>query len=165
MWSAEAAARFGLPYAFAHFIDPQTTRSALEHYQANFTTGQYLPKPQALVALGAVCAETREEAEWINSSTRLLIRRIRQGDRRPIAPPEEAVKELESGPDPSIFVVGEWPRYTVGTPEQVRDQLTNIGEELGVDEIMLVTVVHSHEARMKSYQLLAEAFELVPQAV
>jgi luciferase family oxidoreductase group 1 len=160
MWSAQAAARFGLPYAFAHFIDPQTTRAALDYYREHFVTGQYLPHPQALVALGAVCAPTKDEADWINSSTRLLIKRIRQGDRRPIAPPEEALEELATGPDPSMFDLGEWPRYAVGTPEQVRDQLTSMAKELKVEEVMIVTVVHSHQARMKSYQLLAQAFEI-----
>src|SRR5262249_24699868 len=58
MWSAADAAQFGLPYAFAHFIDQQPTRSAIEHYKSHFKPSAHLEKPLAIVALGAICADT-----------------------------------------------------------------------------------------------------------
>lgn len=160
LWSASTAADYGLPYAFAHFIDPQYTRQAIQTYQAAFAAGKYGSKSETIVALGVVCAETEAEADRIHASTRLLIRRIRQGDRRPVPPPESALRELPSGPNPSIFDTGEWPRYIVGTPSKVRSQLTEMGRELHVNEFMLVTVVHDHAARMRSYELLAQEFGL-----
>jgi alkanesulfonate monooxygenase SsuD/methylene tetrahydromethanopterin reductase-like flavin-dependent oxidoreductase (luciferase family) len=52
----------------------------------------------------------------------------------------------------------------VGTPDKVRDQITIMADELRVDEVMVVTIVHDHQARMRSYELLAEAFELTPRS-
>ncbi|HLK87123.1 MAG TPA: LLM class flavin-dependent oxidoreductase [Candidatus Binataceae bacterium] len=167
LWSAAAAARLGLPYAFAHFIDPNPTRAALEHYLAHFTPSAALAAPRVMIAPGAVCADTQEEAERLLSSARLFRRRIRQGDVRPIPSPEEALAELGgSGGGPAIDErLGDWPRYFVGTAERVRDQLIDMAGVLHADELMIVTVVHDHRARMRSYELLAQAFNLARRAL
>lgn len=162
LWSAGVAAQFGLPYAFAHFIDPEPTRMAIEQYRELFTPSARLAEPQTLVALGVLCAETQDEAERLFLSSRLLLRRIRQGDRRPVPSPEEAARELGSEPDPLFPGPGEWPRHIVGTPGHVRDRLNKMARELKIDEIMAVTIVHDHAARLRSYELLAEAMEVTP---
>lgn len=165
MWSAAAAARLGLPYAFAHFIDPNPTRAALEHYFAHFTPSAASPAPRAMIAPGVVCADTREEAERLLSSARLFRRRIRQGDVRPIPSPEEALAELGDRRSPTADEPsGDWPRYFVGTAERARDQLIDMASVLHADELMIVTVVHDHRARMRSYELLAQAFNLTRRA-
>lgn len=164
MWSASAAAQLGLPYAFAHFIEPAPARSAIEHYRTNFlATRSTMRVPHAMLALGVVCANTDEEAERLSLSLRLFRRRIRQNDVRPIPTIDEAIREL--GPDIKPIAAdstSEFPRYVVGTPERVHDQLTLIADELRVQELMVVTIVHDHRARLQSYELLARAFELNP---
>jgi alkanesulfonate monooxygenase SsuD/methylene tetrahydromethanopterin reductase-like flavin-dependent oxidoreductase (luciferase family) len=152
-----------LRYAFAHFIDSNPTRSALEHYFARFIPSKELSAPQAIVAPGVICADTEAEAERLLTSARLFRRRIRQGDVRPIPTAEEAIAELgpSSGPPNEL---GEWPRYFAGTPDKVRDQLIDMASVLHVEELMVVTIVHDHRARMRSYQLLAEAFNLTPRS-
>jgi alkanesulfonate monooxygenase SsuD/methylene tetrahydromethanopterin reductase-like flavin-dependent oxidoreductase (luciferase family) len=60
---------------------------------------------------------------------------------------------------------GEWPRYFVGTADRVRGRLIDMASVLGADELMVVTIVHDHSARMRSYELLAEAFELTPRPI
>lgn len=164
LWSASAAAQLGLPYAFAHFIDPHPTRTALEHYFARFTASKDLSAPHAILALGVVCADTQAEAERLLMSARLFRRRIRQGDVRPIPTPEEAIAELGAEPRPVASELGEWPRYVVGASDKVRDRLIDMASVLRVDELMVVTVVHDHRARMRSYELLAEAFNLTPRS-
>jgi len=162
-WSAVTAAQLGLPYAFAHFIDPEPTRVALQEYRLRFRPSAHSARPQALVALGVLCAETQEEADRLFLSSRLLLRRIRQGDRRPVPSPKEAAHELGSSPDPLFPGPGEWPRYIVGTPERVADRLHDMARELHLDEIMTVTIVHDHRARLRSYELLAQAMGIVPR--
>jgi luciferase family oxidoreductase group 1 len=160
MWSAEAAAQFGLPYAFAHFFSPVATRAAMEHYTESFRAAVE-PRPGSggsrmhkSIAIGVVCADTEEEADFLMASARLLMRRIRAGDRRPLPRPEDAVLELRAqGPVP--LEEGEWPRYVYGTPRQVRRQLGAIAGALGLDELIAVTMVHDHAARLRSYELLA----------
>jgi luciferase family oxidoreductase group 1 len=163
MWSASAAAQFGVPYAFAHFIDQRPTRSAIEYYRSHFAPSDYLNAPRAIVALGAICADTNEEAQRLAASSRLLIRRIRRGDSRPVPTPEDALKELNAMPDPEPPVATEFPRYHVGAPEELRDKLIDMASQLHLEELMIVTIVHDHRARMRSYELLAKAFDLKPR--
>jgi luciferase family oxidoreductase group 1 len=159
MWSAAAAVEFGLPYSFAHFFSPVHTRAAIETYRRGFSPSVYRKEAEATVAVGVICAETEEEAEFLSSSVRLLQRRIRQGDRRPVASPEDAVRELKLlGAMP--MEEGEWPRYFVATPPRVREQLEQMASELGIGELIVNTIVWDHRKRLRSYELLAGEFEL-----
>ncbi|MGA7158680.1 MAG: LLM class flavin-dependent oxidoreductase [Acidobacteriaceae bacterium] len=189
MWSSVIAAQEGLPYAFAHFFSPVHTREAIEYYQHNFqpatswsssgrpsTESQSSAessfdgrsKPEATLAIGVICAPTLEEAQHLEASVRLLQRRIRMDDRRPVETPEDALRELAATTSPienlpGLAEVSEWPRYIVGTPESVRTQLLQIATELNLNELIINTITHSHEARKRSFTLLAEAFGLNAQ--
>ncbi len=154
MWSSAAAVEFGLPYSFAHFFSPVKTRDAIQAYLRHFRPGIRLERPEATVAVGVVCAETEDEAEYLASSVRLLQRRIRLGDRRPVASPEEALRELRMTGDIPMEE-GEWPRYFVGTPTTVRERLKQMASELGINELIVNTIVWDHEKRLRSYELLA----------
>ena len=92
LWSAAAAAQFGLPYAFAHFFSGLATRDAIETYKRSFVASARREQPEAMAAVGVICAETEEEAAYLLSSVRLLQRRIRQGDRTTAAEPCSARK-------------------------------------------------------------------------
>jgi luciferase family oxidoreductase group 1 len=172
MWSAVTAAQQGLPYAFAHFFSPIQTRQAIEHYQRNFVPSPDRATPEATLAIGVICADTDAEAQRLHASVRLLQRRIRMDDRRPVAAPADALRELAAlptAPNPLIpFTAGsfdapedtEWPRYFVGTPDRVATQLRNLAHELEINEIIINTITHDHEARKHSYSLLAEAIAI-----
>jgi alkanesulfonate monooxygenase SsuD/methylene tetrahydromethanopterin reductase-like flavin-dependent oxidoreductase (luciferase family) len=117
-----------------------------------------------MIAPGVLCADTEAEAGRLLTSARLFRRRIRQGDVRPIPTPEEAIAELGPSPETPPNEPGEWPRYFAGTPDKVRDQLVDMASVLHAEELMIVTIAHDHRARMRSYQLLAEAFNLTPRS-
>lgn len=159
MWSAAAAVEFGLPYSFAHFFSPLHTRAAIETYRRGFSASVYRSEAEATVAVGAICAETQEEAEFLSASVRLLQRRIRQGDRRPVASPEDALREVKLLGDIPMEE-GEWPRYFVGTPARVKEQLEAMADELGIGELIVNTIVWDQAKRLRSYELLAGAFGL-----
>src|SRR3984893_9212948 len=93
MWSSAAAVEFELPSAPPRTIIPGHTRAAIETYMRRFRGGARREKPEATVAVGVICAETPEEADYLHASVRLLQRRIRTGDRRPVAAPDDAVRE------------------------------------------------------------------------
>ena len=158
-WSASAAADFGLPYAFAHFFSGESSRAAIETYQHRFTPSRYRSEPEAMVAVGVICAPTQEEADYLATSVRLLQWRIRQGDRSPVASPEAAQRELSLLGNPSTDS-GEWPRYFVGTPEKVKANLEQMAEALGINEIVVNTIIWDHSTRLRSYELLAAEFGL-----
>lgn len=161
-WSAHAAAELSLPYAFAHFINPEPTREAIEYYRTHAAEGTR----RTILAVGAVCAATEAEATRLAASVRLR-RLLRAQGVAPgaIPTPEEALAQLGSGPDPMPPERGEWPRYVVGAPDQVHGWLTRIAADLAVDELMILTITHDHGARVRSYELLAEAFHLAPRDV
>ena len=159
MWSSAAAVEFGLPYAFAHFFSPVKTRDAIETYMRNFRPGIRLAKPEATVAVGVICAETEEEAEYLSSSVKLLQARIRLGDRSPVAAPDDAVRSLRAM-GPVSMEEGEWPRYFVGTPAKVKERLEAMASDLVIGELIVNTIVWDHEKRLKSYELLASEFGL-----
>jgi alkanesulfonate monooxygenase SsuD/methylene tetrahydromethanopterin reductase-like flavin-dependent oxidoreductase (luciferase family) len=110
-----------------------------------------------MAAVGVICAETQQEADYLAASVRLLQWRIRQGDRSPVASPDDALRELNSfgvlSPEP-----GEWPRYFVGTPSKVKADLEAMAAALGINEIVVNTIVWDHAARLRSYELLSAAF-------
>jgi luciferase family oxidoreductase group 1 len=172
MWSAVTASQLGLPYAFAHFFSPIQTRQAIEFYQRNFVASPALASAKATLCIGVICAETDAEAHRLHASVRLLQRRIRMDDRRPVATPEDALAELNespTAPDPRFpFIAGqldapednEWPRYLVGTPDKVAAQLRGLADELNLDELLVNTITHSQEARLRSYTLLADEMGL-----
>ena len=162
LWSASAAAQLGLPYAFAHFIAPQPTRLAVERYRTHFQPSRYLSEPQVIIALGAICAPTDEEARRLSTSVRLMGRRLRMGDLRPVPTVEEAERELALAANAPTEEPSEWPRHVHGSPARVRERLEGMAGELGVEELMIVTIVHDHRARVHSYELLAEEFGLAP---
>ena len=164
-WSADASAQLGLPYAAAHFINPQTTRASIEHYLRNFRPSKFLDQPRALIALGAIAADTDAEAERLYASNRLrrLLRDRSEGEMGAIPTPEDALARLaELSPRPETLESTEWPRVIHGNVEHVHERMSAMAATLGVEELMLVTVVHSHEARVRSYELLAEAFGVEP---
>jgi luciferase family oxidoreductase group 1 len=160
-WSSAVAAKMGLPYAFAHFITPEETPMALQNYRSDFQRSKRLAHPRAIVALGVICADTETEARRLFTSAQLHIRRIRlQGKRLPVPTPEQAIAEIGNlalGTDPVVRGGGEWPRYVVGAPEQVREELERMASNLQVEEMMILAVLHDYQARLRSYQLVAEA--------
>jgi luciferase family oxidoreductase group 1 len=160
LWSAEAAARLGLPYAFAHFISPEPTRHAIERYYDSFKPSRNLSKPKAIVALGAICADTDAEAARLMASARLMRRRRDRGEWLPIPTVEEAIAELGDAAIQPLRETSEWPRYVIGAPSTVRQHFEEIATTLKLAEIMIVTIVHDHQARLRSYDLLAHEFAL-----
>ena len=159
-WSAHAAAELGLPYAFAHFIAPEPAAAALEYYRAHFKPSRYLSAPQAIVAVSAVCAESDAEALRLASSVRLVRRRIRSGEKGLVPSVDEALRELGPAAFESRADDGTLPSLFIGSPETLRRQLTLMARNWRLDEVMVVTIMHEHHARMQSYELLAGALAI-----
>ena len=84
-------------------------------------------------------------------------------DRRPVAAPEDASRELAAAggsPFGSAEEPSEWPRYFVGTPDKVSARLRSLADQLRVSELIINTITHSHAARLRSYDLLATEMDL-----
>jgi luciferase family oxidoreductase group 1 len=160
--SALWAAELGLPYAFADFINPHGAPIAAS-YHARFADSARLPAPQCAVAVWALCAESREEAEHLAASHRWAFVKLRRGELIPVPAPEEAERALEEERRAGRLDGRRHRRAVLGTGEQVRAELEQVAAEYGANEVIVVTIVHDHALRRRSYEMLAEAFELAPR--
>jgi alkanesulfonate monooxygenase SsuD/methylene tetrahydromethanopterin reductase-like flavin-dependent oxidoreductase (luciferase family) len=94
------------------------------------------------------------------ASARLMRRRRDRGEWLPIPTVDEAIAELGEAALKPLAENSEWPRYFVGSPATLRPQFEALEKELQLAEIMIVTIVHDHQARLRSYELLAREFAL-----
>jgi luciferase family oxidoreductase group 1 len=155
--SAVWAAELGLPYSFADFINPGGAEIVR-------TYRERVSVPRVMVAAWVICAETDEEAQRLASSSRMTLTLLRQGRLIPVPPVEKALRFLESqGARPEGSGGGR--RAIIGTPAKVRTKLEELVSAYGAEEAMIVTITHSHAARRRSYELIAEAFaDVLPAA-
>lgn len=168
--SAEATARLGLPYAYAHFLGPDQTEQAVRRYREAFVPHTAGDRPRVILGIGVYCAETEAEACALFSGHRLFRKRMEAGISGPVPSPQQAIEELGEevalAPDPGPGHDGHdaYVRNAVGTPEQVHSRITELADTLGVDEVAVINSIHDHKARMRCYELLAESFGLKPRA-
>lgn len=165
-YGAQVAAFFGLPYCFASFItDGQGAEQALNIYRETYRDMRGAP-PHAAVAVYALAADSRAEAERL-FAPRALWRLFRD---RGSFPPFPTAEEAEAHPyteAEQARVARMRERAIIGTGEDVRDRLAAMAVELGVQEIAVLTPCHDKAARAHSVTLLAEAFGMraqLPQA-
>jgi luciferase family oxidoreductase group 1 len=158
-FSALLSAQLGLRFAFAHHIQPAPAIEALRLYREYFQASEYLDKPEALIGVSVVCAETDERAAYLARPLELTLLRFRTGKMGKFPSVEEAVDYPYSAEERAIIEMNR-ERSFVGSPATVRAQLTRLAERAGVDEIMITTMTHNHQDRRRSYELLAEAFAL-----
>ena len=154
--SAVWAGQLGLPYAFGDFINPVGAEIA-SLYRASFVGSERVPRPLLAVSVAAICADTDEEAQRLAASARMCARMARRGTPIAVPPVERALRHLEAGEGPATLRER---RMVLGSPKAVRAGLDAVADEYGADEVIVVTVTHSHAARERSYELIAEAFGL-----
>jgi luciferase family oxidoreductase group 1 len=154
-WAGEA----GLPYCIADFINPEARGLATLYRQA-FRPSAHCAAPYVMVATWTIAADTLEEAEKLALPASMMFAHLIRGDL--IAVPSIATAQAwaaEKG-DPARRR-----RRVLGTPAQVRQGLDAVAADYGADEMMLVNILPDHAARVRSYELVAHEYGLVPLAV
>jgi luciferase family oxidoreductase group 1 len=157
--SALLAAHLGAGFSFAHFINDQGGAEVTRAYRERFRPSRDLAAPRSSVAAFAVCAETEGEARRLARSRDLFIVRLYTGRPGPYPSVEEAEAYPYSAQELAIAQHASR-RSVVGTPEQVRERLLALAALYQADELIVVTITHDFKARLRSYELLAEAFDL-----
>lgn len=155
--SATAAGASGFGYSFATHFSPEPAAPAIEAYRASFRPSENFPEPHAILAVAAVCAPTDEEAQHLALSMDLLWLRAGRGEFLPMPSPEEA-SAYPWGEDELAKLRRTRGPVIVGSPQSVSAKLHAMADESGANELMIVTNVWNHEARLRSYELMAEAF-------
>ncbi|MFC8516762.1 LLM class flavin-dependent oxidoreductase [Streptomyces sp. NPDC057257] len=158
-FSARLAAALGLPFAFAHHFSAQNTVPALELYRESFRPSEVLDEPYALIGVSTLAADDEREARRQVRATALNMIRLRTGRPGLFPDPDEAEKH-EFSPYEEEFVQSWAGNIVHGTAEEVRDGLDALQKRTGADELMLTSHAHRGELRLRSYELVADAYGL-----
>jgi luciferase family oxidoreductase group 1 len=156
LYGAQLAALLGLPYAFASHFAPAELDQALATYRAMFKPSEHLEQPYAMAGLNVIAADTDAEARRLFSSLQQAFIRIRTGQRGLLPPP---VDNFEEQLDPMARNVLDQMLScsVVGSRETATRGLADFVTRTGVDEIMVTAQIHDHTARLRSFEIAAEA--------
>jgi luciferase family oxidoreductase group 1 len=157
--SAELAAEKGYPYAFALFInnDPATARKALDTYRSNFNRSLGA-EPKTILALSVIASDSEEEANELAGHFKNVRVTLASGKTVNVGSLEQA-KEFARQAGEEFTAEEREADITRGTKETVRKRLLEIQEQYGVDEFVFTTIIPDFTKRIRSFELLKEAFE------
>jgi luciferase family oxidoreductase group 1 len=158
-FSAQLAAMLGLPFSFAHHFSSANTVPALDLYRERFRPSAVLERPYASIGVAAFAAEDEREARRQVLTGALSMVRLRTGRPGLVPTPEEAEAYQYNAIERDF--VDDWLSNVVyGTPDQVREGLDELIKRTGTDEIKITANVHDPAAKLRSYELIADAYGL-----
>jgi len=153
-FSAQLAGIMGLPFAFASHFAPTLLDTALEIYRDSFQPSASLAAPKAIACVNVVAADTDEEAHRLATSLYLFALGIIRGNSMPLQAPVEDIDAVWDGSE--RYAVHQMFRYAfVGSPDTVEKKLQAFLNQTQVDEIMVVSHIYDHAARLRSYEILS----------
>lgn len=158
-FSARLAGTLGLPFAFAHHFSARNTIPALDLYRSSFRPSAVLDAPYALIGVSALAADDEREARRQVLTGALSMVRLRTGRPGLIPSPEEAAA-YDFSPMEREFVDGWLANVVHGTADEVRTGLDDLAKRTGADELMITANAHGGDARLRSYELIADAYGL-----
>lgn len=153
------AAHFGMAFSFAHFINPIGGVAAVQTYKERFQPSEQLEQPVANVAAFVFCADTQEKAMQLQAVMVHYLLDLEKGLRQGFKSYEE-VKDYPYTYAEQERLAYNRKRTLAGTPEQLKTKITQLTTDYGVDEFVAVTITNDFTDRLRSYELLAEVFEL-----
>jgi luciferase family oxidoreductase group 1 len=158
LYGAQLAAAFGLPYAFASHFAPDALDHALALYKAQFRPSEQMAKPHAMAGVNVVLADSDAEANYHFSSIQQRFTDMVRGKRGYLKPPIDDIESYWSREE-KIHASRMLACSFVGSPNTVKRKLDAFVASTGVDELMVASALFDHQARLRSYELLAELNE------
>lgn len=152
------AAQLGIRFAFAHFINAHFGHLVANAYRERFTAG-HEAQPWLAAAVFVICADTEQQAADLEKAVDLRRVQMAYGLNAPIPSTEQGIAQ-EYGEREQLVIDREKPRSIIGTPEKVTERLYALQEQFQANELIVLTVAGSYAARLRSYELLAQAFQL-----
>ena len=160
LYGAELAAHFGLPYAFASHFAPADLRQALHIYRQNFKPSAQLDKPYVMVAMNLQAADTREQAELIATSLMQAVLGLARGMPIRLPAPVKGFAD-QLGPQETA-AISRFMTYTaLGDANDVSERLQEFKAETQADEIILTAQIFDHQARLRAFEIAAEAIAVL----
>ena len=163
IYGAQLAAALGLPYAFASHFAPRLLIQAMETYRANFTPSARLAQPYVMLGVNVFAAQRDVEARRLFTSLQHAFVNLRRGRPGPLPPPVDGFDEQLTSMD-RLGIAEMLSCSIVGSPETVERGLAALIAETGADELMVTSQISDHAARLRSYEITAEARDRLSRA-
>jgi luciferase family oxidoreductase group 1 len=159
---AQYAAYFGFAFSFAHFINSSGLGPrVMAQYRDHFQRRLLLSESRGSVAIRVMCANTEQDALRLATEAALLRSRLRRAEAKPSGVPSlDQLLSVPTTDQERVEVENSMRSGAIGAPEQVRVRLEQLAAEYGVDEVVVLTICHDPAARRRSYELLADVFQL-----
>ncbi|MHC6220726.1 LLM class flavin-dependent oxidoreductase [Arthrobacter sp. MMS24-S77] len=157
--SARLAGKLGLPFGANYHVSPSGVLEAISEYRSHFKASETLEEPYVIVSADVVVATGESEASSLAQGYAAWVHSIRSGAGAITYPTPEEALDLRLGADDLELVSDRLETRFVGNPRQVAGSLRTLQRVTGADELLITTITHSHAQRVRSYALLAEAWE------
>ena len=155
LYGAQLAAALGLPYAFASHFAPAAMEQAIDIYRSTFKPSAQLETPHVMLGFNVCAAATDEEARYLRSSSLQSVVRLRQGSPGRLPPPVENFEATLTPQDQHLIA-----QFTscsaVGSVETVAREMDAFVDRTGAEELMIVSQIYDHAARLRSFETVAE---------
>lgn len=156
---ARLAAQFGLPFSFAHFISPAIAEPVVRIYRDNFQPAEPGDEPEVSLGVFVLCCETDAEAEQLALCRDVWRLRVERGEFGPFPSVAEAAAYPMTDAE-RLRIEDRREHQILGQPESVRAQLDELASRCGVSELVVVSITHEFEQRVRCYELLSRVFNL-----
>lgn len=155
LFSAQLAAKLGLPYSFASHFAPRMLGQAIEIYRDNFQASEYLNQPYVSMGVPTVVAATDDEAQYLASSSYQRILNLIRGHSLKLKPPIESTEGLASSAE-QMAIQNFYAMAQIGSPETVKTGLNKIANQYDVDEFIFTCDIYDTQKRLENFSLLMD---------
>jgi len=158
LFGAQLAAMLGLPYAFASHFAPQALMQAVSIYRERFEPSKQLAEPYVMVGCNVIVSDSEDEARQLFTSPQQQFTHRVRGARVKLPPPIDDIESfwspMEKAQSPSMLACS-----FHGSTATIKEKLAPLIESTGADELMVAAAIWDHQARVRSYELLAQAMD------
>jgi alkanesulfonate monooxygenase SsuD/methylene tetrahydromethanopterin reductase-like flavin-dependent oxidoreductase (luciferase family) len=147
-----------LPFVASYHITPATALEAIDAYRDTFVPSAALAKPYVVVSADIVVAEDSATAQSLARGYGHWVYSIRTGlGAMPYPDPDDVPPLTEE----QLAVVNDRiATQFVGNPDEVAERLQALQRVTGADELVVTSVTHRHEDRLRSHELIAKRWGL-----
>ncbi|WP_224555303.1 luciferase-like monooxygenase [Pectobacterium versatile] len=158
LYSAQLAARLGLPFSFAAHFAPDMLLEAFRLYRENFVPSATHAKPYTMVCVNVVAADSDRDARFLFTSMQQQFINLRRGTPGPLPAPVENIDTVGSpaeqfGTDQALRL------SIVGDSAKVRHGLQSLLRETRADEVMINGQIFDHQARLRSFEIAMDVLQ------
>ncbi|OTG71690.1 LLM class flavin-dependent oxidoreductase [Acinetobacter terrae] len=155
LFSAQLAAKLGLPYSFASHFAPRMLDQAIKLYRENFEPSEYLDRPYVSMGVPTVVAQTDEEAQYLATSAYQRVLGLMRGQSLKLKAPVASMEGIWS-PAEKMSVDNFYAMAQIGSPETVKAGLEKLLGKYNVDEFIFTCDIYDTDKRIQNFELLMD---------